>query len=143
MRSKSGFSIVEIIVVIIILGVLATLAVTAYNKHIIKSRFSTMLSSAVAAQFAVTNDYFSQGKNFANVDYSAGSADFVSTSLDFITSIAITNGTIVITGDASKLSNNAIVINLVPTASNNEITWTCYTASSFFEFAPDDCHNAL
>ena len=71
--SKSGFTLVELIVVIAILGILAGIAVPAYSGYISKAREAsdyTMLDAIkTAATFAYTEEEVKDGNNNVTVSY--------------------------------------------------------------------------
>ncbi len=138
---KSGFSLIELVVTCSIIALLATISIPIYTKYRLRAKISTMLSAASGAQLAVANDYFNQGYTFANTDFAAGSQPFLEPPANFISSIVVENGWVRVNGASANLNGNQINIVLQPTVTNNEVTWTCYITTAFFDYAPESCRN--
>lgn len=143
MIKKLGFTLMELLVIVVIIIILAAIAVPSYSSYRIRSKVAVMINAASAAQLAVANDYFNQGYTFNNSDFAANSQPFLVPSNDFITSIAVTNGIITVTGNADKLGTKQINLVFTPSVTNNNITWTCAVSTDFFDFVPASCQNAL
>ena len=136
-----AFTLLELLVVLVIVGVIAAAALPNFQKFILRSRVSTMYEAATAAQFAVTNDFYNQGYVLTNVNYASGAAAFTTPSSTYITSISITTGRVTITGNASRLFNNAIVLTITPTSDQNQtISWQCCVGNTaFYDYVPSNC----
>jgi type IV pilus assembly protein PilA len=141
MQDKNGFTIIELLVTFGIIVILAVIGVPTYTKYRVRAKVATMVGSASAAEFAISNDYFNEGYTFANSTYSSGSQPFLVPNNNFVSSIAVTTGTITVTGNSSELGGRAINLTLVPTVTENNITWTCHSSSTFFDYVPDECRN--
>lgn len=140
--NNKAFTLLEMIAVVIILALAATVSVSSYSKYRIRTKVNSMFSASSAAQLAVVNDYFGQGySSFTGISYAAGSQPFVISPSNFISTIAIVNGVITITGNSTNLGGRAINMTLTPSVSNNEIRWTCSVSSTYWEFAPKECQN--
>lgn len=140
---NTGFSIIEIMVIVSIIALLGVISVMSYTKYIINAKTNTMLSAATAAKLVVTNDYLNDNNSFTNINYAPDSQPFVTPKEDFISAMEVVAGKIIITGDPTKLKNQAIVIELRPTVDGHEVIWTCYSGATFFDYVPNECKNAL
>ncbi len=143
MIKKLAFTLIELLITIGIVTALAMIAVPSYSNYRIRSKVSAMINTASAAELAVANDYFNQGYTFSNTNFTANSQPFLTSEYDFITSITVTNGVITITGNPNNLGGRQINLVFTPSIENNNITWTCTVSSTFFDFVPASCKNAL
>jgi len=143
MIKRSGFTLIELLVTIGILIALTMVAVPSYSNYRIRAKVAAMINAASAAELAVANDYFNQGYTFSNSNFAANSQPYLTSEYNFITSITVTNGIITVTGDPDNLGGRQINLVFTPTIVNNNITWTCSVASTFFDFVPANCKNAL
>jgi len=85
MKSKSGFTIVELIVVIVVIGILAGLSIFSYSKTQADSRDNRRLSIVTTAQEALEKYYQKNGeyppvRNMVN-SYSGNTGSTVATML--------------------------------------------------------------
>lgn len=139
--ANKGFSLIEVIVTCSIIAVIALISIPIYTKYRLRAKVSTMIAAASGAQFAVANDYFNQGYTFANTNFAAGTQPFLVPSSDFISSIVVENGWVRVNGDPTYLNGNNISLVFQPSVENNDVTWTCFISSEFFDYAPESCRN--
>ncbi len=140
--NEYGFSLLELIVTFSIVAALAVISIPVYSKYRIRAKVATMISEASAAQFAVANDYFNEGYSFVNTNYAANSEPFLTPQSNFISSIAIQQGWVHVTANPNYLGGRQIDLVFQPTVTNNNISWTCYAPSAYFEYAPAACQNS-
>lgn len=144
MRQKLGanaFTLLELIVTCSIIAAIALLSVPVYSKYRMRAKVATMISAASAAQFAVANDYFNQGYTFNNSTFAANSQPYLRPKSNFISSISVEKGWVRVTGNPEHLGGRNINVVLQPNVENNNVTWTCYVSSAYFEYAPESCRN--
>ena len=139
--NKQGYTLIELLVTCMIVALVALISIPVYTKYRLRAKVATMISAASAAQFAVSNDYFNQGYTFANTTYPANTQPFLTPSSNFISSIDVQEGWVRVTGNPTYLNGNQIDLVFQPTVTNNNITWTCYISSAYFDYAPESCRN--
>lgn len=143
MVKKLAFTLIELLVTISIVISLTMVAIYSYSNYRIRAKVAAMVGAASAVELAVASDYFNQGYTFNNTNFAANSQPFLVSEYDFITSITVTNGVITITGNSTNLGSRQINLVFTPSVANNNITWTCSVSSTFFDFVPASCKNAL
>lgn len=138
-----GFTLIELLVTITIVAIIAAVSIPSYTKYRLRAKVAQLITSVTAAKLAVQNDYFNQGYTLTKSDYISGSQIFVTPTSSIINSIEITDGIITLNANADDFGGRNITLRFNPTVTNNDITWTCYTESQYFDLMPPDCQNAL
>lgn len=136
MQKNKGFTLIEIMIVVAIIGILASIAIPAYQNHVIRARVMEGLTLASSAKLAVAEAVVS------NSGMPAGhiAMGYVSPKpTENVTSIVLdhNSGDIVITY-TPKAGNGTIVLNPVvqPTG---EMTWGCKEGTLPAKYRPSEC----
>ncbi len=132
---------VELLVAFAIVAIIAVIAIPTYSKYRLRSKVASMVAAASAAEFAVANDYFNQGYTFDKTNFEPESQPFLIPPSDVISSMEVEKGWVRIYGNPAELGGRTINFVFEPTVVNNDITWTCYVSSLYFDLAPEECRN--
>jgi prepilin-type N-terminal cleavage/methylation domain-containing protein len=138
---KFGFTLLELIVTCSIVAILAVISIPVYTKYRIRAKVATMVQAASGAQFAVSNDFFNQGYTLVNTTFPANTQPYLVPHSNFISTIDVEQGWVRVIGNPDYLGGRQINLVFEPTVKNNNITWTCYVSSEYFEYAPANCRN--
>ena len=96
-KLQKGFTLIELMIVIAIIGILAAIAIPAYQDYTIRSKVAEGLNLAGAAKLAVAETYDSEGRFKAAENASYGLPEATSINGNYVTSVAITDGSGTIT----------------------------------------------
>lgn len=142
---QKGFTLIELMIVVAIIGILAAVAIPAYQDYIIRARVTEGLSLASSAKTTVAENAIS-----GQADLSLGWDD--ATGTDIVQSVAVNDGTGVITITYGNLAQN-VVLTLTPTAGGNPIVagtppadpiaWGCTVdTEANARYVPANCRGA-
>lgn len=135
-----GFSLIELLITITIIAIIAVIAMPAYTEYVVSARAAELVTSAHPAQLAV-GSYVVDNNTITGFTYASDAEDFTSSPTTVVSSITVTNGVIVVTGNSSVLESNTIVLTFTPTVSNNKTSWICASSSTFHHLLPKVCQN--
>src|SRR5437870_5118220 len=126
-RLQQGFTLIELMIVVAIVGILAAIALPAYQDYTVRAKVSEALAAAAACKTSVAE----YGANKGALPTDTTAAGCVSTATKYVTSLAVSSGSITITTSAiTELPSDAQskTVRLSPSAlsTTNVITqWTC------------------
>ena len=139
LRSKKGFTLIELMIVVAIIGILAAVAIPAYQDYTIRAKVTEGLSLASSAKVTVSENAMSGSDDLA-------SGWEFTTGTDIVEDVAIdAEGIITVTyTDAAK----AVVLTMTPTSDDGalvagevptgQIVWSC-AAAGFEKYVPTNC----
>ena len=129
-RTESGFTLIELMIVVAIIGILASLALPAYSNYTQKAKFSETIVAMGPAKSAIDICYQVEGS--LGLCDTAGEIGITVSDLssgDYVTSVAITVSSALITG-TSTVNNGAstpVAYTAIMTPSENTngtaLTW--------------------
>src|SRR6186997_2387715 len=100
---QKGFTLIELMIVVAIIGILAAIAIPAYQDYTIRSQVTEGLNLAGAAKAAVAESFSNTGNAPATRLAAGMTATATDTAGKYVTSVNVTNGTILITyGDQAN-----------------------------------------
>jgi len=143
-KVQQGFTLIELMIVIAIIGILASIALPAYQDYTIRTKVSEGLVLAAEAKTAVAETAASLG-GLINVTAVQTGYTFPAGGTDYVTSIAIADGTGAITvtmgGTQGTGATVEPVITLTPTqaVAEDPITWVCAITAGLAKHVPANC----
>jgi len=143
-KVQQGFTLIELMIVVAIIGILAAIAIPAYQDYTIRTKVSEGVALASEAKVAVGETSASMG-GLALVTAANSGFSFPAGGTDYVTSIAVTDNTGVITitmgGTRGTGATTEPVITLTPTqaAPEDPITWVCATTAGLPKHVPANC----
>jgi type IV pilus assembly protein PilA len=134
---QRGFTLIELMIVIAIVGVLVSIAVPAYQDHMIRTRVVEGLNLATSAKVAVAEVALS---NHALPATQKATGYMSPTPTANVKSITIgAKGVITITYTA-KAGDGTILLVPAP-QTTGELTWTCNTGTLMAKYRPASCRD--
>ena len=128
---QKGFTLIELMIVVAIIGILAAIAIPAYQDYTIRSQVTEGLNLASAVKAGVGEAYANSGTWPADLTAAGGDAANPPAG-KYVSSVAVSNGTIVITyGVDANTQIAGKILALKPLVSaNNDVIWVCGRATA-------------
>lgn len=141
-RLAKGFTLIELMIVVAIIAILAAIAVPMFQDYAIRAQVSEGAVLASGAKNAI-GDFVSNNGHFPASNASAGLASSTSITGDYVSSIDISTGAIVVTFKGPKASPQIADQTLVfsPVTYANSISWRCTDGSLQPKYLPSTCHH--
>ena len=137
-KVQQGFTLIELMIVVAIIGILAAVAIPAYQDYTVRSRVTEGLSLASAAKTSVS-EYFSSNNAYPPTNASAGLPTAASINGNSVTSVAVVNGLITITFNATIPPAAGVTLTLSPTTAAGAIKWNCTGGTLLAKYRPSSC----
>ncbi len=131
-RLAAGFTLIELMIVVAIIGILASMAIPAYQSYTIRAQVAEGLTLAAAAKPPIATSFLDRGQAPATRVAAGLSANATDSSGNYVASIDVTNGVIVITyGNAASALITGLTLTLTPyETGDSSIVWRCGTAAA-------------
>jgi type IV pilus assembly protein PilA len=129
--NQKGFTLIELMIVVAIIGILAAIAIPAYQDYTIRAQVTEGLNLAGAAKAAVAESFANTGAAPADRQAAGMSAAPADTAGKYVTSVAVTNGTILVTyGDQANALIKTQTLGLTPYETGDlSVAWRCGAAA--------------
>ena len=130
-RFVAGFTLIELMIVVAIIGILASMAIPAYQTYTIRAQLAEGLQLAAAAKGPIVTSFLDHGQVPANRAAAGLSANAADSSGNYVASIDVTNGVIVIAyGNSASAVVTGLTLTLTPYESpDGSVVWRCGTSA--------------
>jgi type IV pilus assembly protein PilA len=129
-HSQSGFTLIELMVVVAIIGILMSIGIPAYQGYGIRAQVADGLQLVASIKIRVAEDFQSDGEAPTNRADAGLSPNATDSSGNYVASVDVDNGVIVITfGNAANALIAGLTVTLTPYETNNlGVVWRCGSA---------------
>jgi type IV pilus assembly protein PilA len=125
--SNRGFTLIELMIVVAIIGILAAIAIPAYQDYTIRAQVTEAISMGGNAKVPVVDSFLQRGRPPVDRTSAGLSANATDTRGKYVQSVAITNGTVVVTMgyEAHDLINGLTVVLVPYETQESSVVWKC------------------
>jgi len=135
-KQQSGFTLIELMIVVAIIGILAAIAIPSYMDYTKKARASEGITALSPAKATISEYYLTEG-SFPTSTQAAFALTTAGEDFGDITYTAA-SGKVEVTGEAAA-NLDCLTIALVPTTTEEGITWDCQASGDCANLAPASC----
>jgi type IV pilus assembly protein PilA len=143
-QAVRGFTLIELMIVVAIIAILAAIAIPAYQDYTIRAQVTEGMSLSTGAKAAVW-DFVSNTGHFPSNNASAGLATAASIHGNYVSSVDVSAGTIVVAFQGPKANDQIhnVALALSPVTNSGSIAWTCSGAGTTLpgRFLPSACRH--
>jgi type IV pilus assembly protein PilA len=135
---QRGFTLIELMIVVAIIGILAAVALPAYQDYTVRAKVSELVLASSMFKTSVAE------RAWADASLVSAGVGLTVCAVGKVAGGEVTDtGTIMISGDTTKVGV-ALTIALLPVISGqNQVLWTCsaLNGTALFRYVPAECRN--